>query len=255
MFQNICICSCFIGSLLFFNSFWKRICISNTTNNYIEPSVVAGILVGGYPFILHMSFLPDEYQDSYNLINPYIIIGYTTVIYHSIRRYLEIVKKTDGNSKHPILWGLQTIDPIFVNYVSLRFPLILIINYICPNARMVGCRINIVYIIVFGTLYYCKFSRKHCETISLLSALGIIFNIVYEAVYRDEWYLRYNCLIFAVIYGRLIYEWDSNRKLNKKTHIGNTYPVLSMYISDIVCGFIIYRSNYNYLGDSQMLTF
>ena len=46
MFQNIFIFGCFISSALLFNMYWKKSCIANTSSNYIEPSVVAGMLVG-----------------------------------------------------------------------------------------------------------------------------------------------------------------------------------------------------------------
>ena len=255
MFQNICIFGCFISSVLLFNIYWKNSCIPNTTDNYIEPSVVAGILIGGLSFILHVCFLPDEYQDSYYLINPYIIIGYTTVIYHSIRRYLEIVKKTDGNSKHAILWGLQIIDPIFVNYVCIRGVLAEIIYYVSSTEYIFNNLANIVYIIVFGYLYYCKYRREYYLNISYLSVLGFIYFSMYEVIYINEWYLRYNVSILSAIYIGLVCEWNNNCIMNKKIHRGNTYPVLSMYISDIVCAIIMYRGNYNYLRYLHTRTF
>ena len=255
MFQNIIIFSMFIGSLLLFNNCWKNSCISNTSSDYIEPSVMAAMLVGGFPYILHMCFLPNKYQNSYNLVNPYIIIGYTTVIYHSIRRYLEILKKTDGNSKHPILWGLQILDPVFVNYACIRWLLALIIYYISTTEYIFNNLLYMVYIIVFGSLYYCKYSRKYCLTISFLSVLGFIHCSLYEIIYVNEWYLRYNVSILSIIYIGLACEWNNNIILNKTLHRGNSYPVLSMYISDIVGGLLLYHENYHYLTYLHTRTF
>ena len=255
MFQNICILGFFISPLLIFNNFWKKSCITNTSSDYIEPSIMAGILITGLSYIMHMLLLPTEYQASYSLINPYMIIGMTTVIYHSIRRYLEIVKKTDGSSKHPILWGLQIMDPVFVNYISIRLFLVQLIYHISSTEYVFNIFTNIVFSLLFGSLYYCKYSRRYCTFISSISGLGIALNATYEIIYRTEWYLRYNYAVLSVVYALLIYEWGNNRLLNKKRHRGNTYPVISMYISDITAAFLIYRGNYNYLEYIDNSTF
>ena len=255
MFQNIFIFGCFISSALLFNMYWKKSCIANTSSNYIEPSVVAGMLVGGLPYIIHMFFLPDDYQDSYYLFNPYIIIGYTTIIYHSIRRCLEILKQTDGYSKQPILWGIQIIDPVFVNYITLRLPIVLMTYRISSNKYIFDNITNILYITLFGILYYYKYNRRFCASIGCLSGFGIIFNAIYETIYRNEWHMKYNMLICSLIYIGIIYKWQHNRISNQTKHKGDSYPELIMYIADITGGFIMYRGNHNYLEYIDNRTF
>ena len=126
---------------------------------------------------------------------------------------------------------------------------------ISPNKYIFDNITNILYITLLGILYYYKYNRRFCTSIGCLSGFGIIFNAIYETIYRNEWHMKYNMLICSLIYIGIIYKWQQNRISNQTKHKSDSYPELIMYMADITAGFIMYRGNHNYLRYLHTRTF
>lgn len=243
---HIAIYVSFIFCSLLLNCVWKNSYLPTTTDHAIEPSVIAGILVSGVGYVLHIVYLPESYQYTHALIHPYIILGTTTVIYHSIRRYIEIVIKDRGYSQYMILKVLQICDPTFVSYICIRIPLLQIVAYFSQTTLLYSTTI-----IVCSIMYYCKYTNRY--NLDILTALGMLHTGLCDIVYIPQWYLRYNAVLAVTAYIYVANKWNTNC-LTYKKNSGNTYPNYLMYTSDILAGYLIYRNNYNYISLLQSLS-
>ena len=234
--------------MLLCNRIWGKSSIGNTTTQWIEPSIISGLCMGCIPYILHLLFLPESYIRPSLLIDPYLSTGYNTMIYHSIRRYYEIVKKTPPNRNNKVLNVFLLFDPSYVVLLTNRTQFIQIITYICVLCKIQSQTIiiyNIVSILFVGYIFYCKYTKQHDTIIKLLTFQGFMYYGIYDMIYTPEWYLRYTSIICILLYFYIYYKWYKKCLLHGDKHHGNTYPLRDMYISHIIIPYAVFRGHYN----------
>jgi len=238
----------YVGSLLLCNRIWKQSSFGNTTTQWIEPSIISGLCMGCIPYILHLLFLPTSYIRLSLLIDPYLSTGYNTMIYHSIRRYYEIVKKTPPNRNNKVLNVFLLFDPSYVVLLTNRILFIQITTYICSLCGIYSHTIavyNMLSILFVGYIFYCKYTKQHDIIIKLLTFQGFMYYCIYDMLYTPEWYIRYNGVICILTYFYIYYKWHKKCLVSNNTHQGNTYPLWDMYISHIIVPYTVFRGHYN----------
>jgi len=248
MFIELLCLQAYIGSLLLCNRIWKQSSFGNTTTQWIEPSIISGLCMGCIPYILHLLFLPTSYLRLSLLIDPYLSAGYNTMIYHSIRRYYEIVKKTPPNTHNKVLQFFLLFDPTYVVLLTNRTQLIQIVTYICVVCKIQSQTIiiyNIVSIFFVGYIFYCKYIQQHDTIIKLLTFQGFMYYGIYDMIYTPEWYIRYNSIICILLYFYIYYKWHKKHLLCNDKYDRNTYPLRDMYISHIIIPYAVFRGHYN----------